>query len=70
MTALIASFVFVFLAEMGDKTQLLSIAFATKYSARKVLIAVFFATLLINAIAVTAGKFLTAVIPMDTISLN
>lgn len=59
---------FVVLAEMGDKTQLLAMAFAMKYSVYKVLIAVFLATLLNHALAVAAGSFLTAVIPMDIIS--
>jgi len=68
MTAFIASFMFVVLAEMGDKTQLLAMAFATKYSAYKVLIAVFLATLLNHALAVAAGRFLTTVVPMDIIS--
>ena len=68
MAAFIASFIFVVLAEMGDKTQLLAMAFATKYSAHKVLIAVFLATLLNHALAVAVGHFLTTVIPMDIIS--
>lgn len=45
------------LAEMGDKTQLLAMAFATKYKASKVLIGVFLATILNHAIAVAAGSF-------------
>ncbi len=68
MTALIASFFFVLLAEMGDKTQLLAMAFATKYKAHKVLIAVFLATFLNHALAVAAGRFLTTVVPMNIIS--
>ncbi len=68
MTAFIASFLFVFLAEMGDKTQLLSMAFAAKFSAVKVLIAVFLATLLNHALAVALGHFLASVIPMAVIS--
>ena len=68
MAAFIASFIFVVLAEMGDKTQLLAMAFATQYSAYKVLIAVFLATLLNHALAVAVGHFLTTVIPMDIIS--
>jgi len=68
MTAFIASFIFVVLAEMGDKTQLLAMAFATRYSAYKVLIAVFLATLVNHALAVATGRFLTAVVPMDIIS--
>jgi putative Ca2+/H+ antiporter (TMEM165/GDT1 family) len=68
MTAFIASFIFVVLAEMGDKTQLLAMAFATRYSAYKVLLAVFFATIINHALAVATGRFLTTVIPMDIIS--
>ncbi|MFA4991254.1 MAG: TMEM165/GDT1 family protein [Candidatus Omnitrophota bacterium] len=68
MAALIASFMFVLLAEMGDKTQLLAMAFAARYSARKVLIAVFLATFLNHALAVLVGRFLTTVVPMDIIS--
>ncbi|MDD5130165.1 MAG: TMEM165/GDT1 family protein [Candidatus Omnitrophica bacterium] len=68
MVAFIASFIFVVLAEMGDKTQLLAMAFATRYSAGKVLVAVFLATILNHAFAVVAGYFLTTVISMDVIS--
>ncbi len=68
MIAFTASFMLVLLAEMGDKTQLLAMAFAMKYGAAKVLLAVFFATLLVNAIAVGAGHILAAVIPFDIIS--
>jgi len=69
MVAFIASFIFVLLAEMGDKTQLLAMAFAAKYSVYKVLIAVFIATLLNHTLAVLLGNFLTTIIPVYTISL-
>lgn len=69
MTALIASFLLVFFAEMGDKTQLLAMAFAAKYNAYKVLIAVFIATGLINTFSVLVGRFLTTVVPVELISL-
>jgi putative Ca2+/H+ antiporter (TMEM165/GDT1 family) len=49
----------VVLAEMGDKTQLLAMAFATKYKASKVLIGVFLATVLNHALAVAVGNFTT-----------
>ena len=69
MAAFIASFIFVVLAEMGDKTQLLAMAFATRYSASKVLIAVFLATVINHALAVAVGRFLTIIIPIHIISL-
>jgi len=68
MAAFIASFLFVVLAEMGDKTQLLAMAFAARYSAAKVLLAVFLATLANHTLAVAAGRFLTTLIPMEIIS--
>ncbi len=69
MTAFIASLLFVTLAEMGDKTQLLAMAFATRFPARTVLSAVFVATILNHALAVAAGRLLTTVIPLEVISL-
>ena len=47
------------LAEMGDKTQLLAMAFATKYKASKVMIGVFLATVLNHALAVAVGNYIT-----------
>jgi putative Ca2+/H+ antiporter (TMEM165/GDT1 family) len=47
------------LAEMGDKTQLLAMAFASKYKASKVLIGVFIATVLNHGLAVAAGNYIT-----------
>lgn len=50
------------LAEMGDKTQLLAMLFATRYKASKVMIGVFLATVLNHAAAVAAGYFLKEVL--------
>ena len=59
----LAAFLFsvsaVVLAEMGDKTQLLAMAFATKYKAGKVMLGVFIATVLNHALAVALGNFIT-----------
>ncbi len=49
----------VVLAEMGDKTQLLAMAFAAKYKAAKVLIGVLIATVLNHALAVVVGNYFT-----------
>jgi putative Ca2+/H+ antiporter (TMEM165/GDT1 family) len=69
LDAFIASFLFVVLAEMGDKTQLLAMAFATRFSAIKVLIAVFLATILNHALAVVVGHYLTEFVPLNIISI-
>ena len=51
----IATF-FVFLAEIGDKTQLVALAFATRYRASTVLAGVFAATLLVHVASVAIGE--------------
>jgi putative Ca2+/H+ antiporter (TMEM165/GDT1 family) len=48
----------VVLAEMGDKTQLLAMAFAARYKASKVLLGVFIATIFNHALAVLAGNLI------------
>jgi putative Ca2+/H+ antiporter (TMEM165/GDT1 family) len=69
MAASFASLLFVTLAEMGDKTQLLAMAFATRFAAGTVLAAVFLATLCNHALAVAAGRVLVTVVPVDAIAL-
>lgn len=69
MTAFITSAVFVVLAEMGDKTQLLAMAFATRYRWQTVMLGVFAATLLNHLFAVLVGTYLTRVIPIDYIKI-
>lgn len=66
ITALVFSLGAVVLAEMGDKTQLLAMAFAAKYKASKVMIGVFLATVLNHALAVAVGHMLTQ---FDTIQV-
>jgi putative Ca2+/H+ antiporter (TMEM165/GDT1 family) len=68
MSAFIASFLFVVLAEMGDKTQLLAMAFACRYPAAQVLLGVFLATVLNHFLAVLVGLFLSVVLPFKLIS--
>jgi len=69
LEALIYSTIFVVLAEMGDKTQLLGMAFATRYKARVVLAGVLVATLLNHLLAVALGDYLTNFIPLRQIQL-
>ncbi|MGA3289454.1 MAG: TMEM165/GDT1 family protein [Candidatus Bathyarchaeia archaeon] len=69
IVAFVASFALIVLAEMGDKTQFLAMSFATRYNAFKVLLAVFLATISNFAITVTVGQLLTAIVPIDIISL-
>lgn len=58
LIAFFFSMIAVVLAEMGDKTQLLAMAFATKFKASKVLLGVFIATVLNHALAVAVGNYI------------
>lgn len=58
MLAFWQSLLFIALAEMGDKTQLVALAFATRYRARVVLAGVFVATLVVHLISVGIGEML------------
>src|SRR5512137_382452 len=69
MTGYLASLVFVVLAEMGDKTQLLAMAFASRYRWQTVMFAVFVATLCNHFLAVLAGNILTNIIPLHYIQI-
>ena len=69
MTAFLASFVFVVLAEMGDKTQLLAMAFACKFRWQTVMWGVFVATAANHLLAAWIGIYLTTIVPMAYISI-
>lgn len=69
MTAFWIGLFFVFIAEMGDKTQLVALAFATRYSAKIVLAGVFVATLLIHLLSVFIGEAASLALPVFWIKL-
>jgi Ca2+/H+ antiporter, TMEM165/GDT1 family len=69
VTAYIASLIFVVLAEMGDKTQLLAMAFATRYRWQTVMWGVFVATLANHLFAVLLGSYLTSIFPFHYIQI-
>lgn len=55
------------LAEMGDKTQLLAMAFAARFKFWKVILGIFIATVLNHALAVGVGSFLTSYRILDLV---
>ena len=69
MSVYLASVIFVVLAEMGDKTQLLAMAFASRYRWQTVLLGVFVATLVNHFFAVVAGSYLTRIVPLNYIQI-
>jgi len=69
MTAFFTSLIFVVLAEMGDRTQLLAICFASRYRWQTVIWGVFLATALNHLFAVLLGNYLTTIFPMSYIKI-
>jgi putative Ca2+/H+ antiporter (TMEM165/GDT1 family) len=69
MTAYLASLGLIVLAEMGDKTQLLAMAFASRYKWQTVMWGVFAATLVNHLLAVVAGNYLTRLMPLCYIQI-
>jgi putative Ca2+/H+ antiporter (TMEM165/GDT1 family) len=63
------SLIFIALAEMGDKTQLVALAFAARYSARLVLAGVFAATLAVHLFSVALGELLGLTLPTFWIAI-
>lgn len=69
LSAFLIATVAVVLAEMGDKTQLLAMAFAARFRWQTVLWAVLAATLVNHFMAVLLGNVITAIIPLVWIKL-
>jgi putative Ca2+/H+ antiporter (TMEM165/GDT1 family) len=69
LTAFWVALLFVFIAEMGDKTQLVALAFATRYQTKIVMAGVFGATLLIHLFSVLLGEAASLALPVFWIKL-
>jgi putative Ca2+/H+ antiporter (TMEM165/GDT1 family) len=57
------------LAELGDKTQLLALALATKYKAWEVLLGIFLATIAVHLFSTLAGSLVGSLIPQFWLAL-
>jgi putative Ca2+/H+ antiporter (TMEM165/GDT1 family) len=66
---LLQAFLLIFVAEMGDKTQILAMTFATRYPVKKVLLGIFIGAFLNHGLAVMLGTALSKVIPIQTIQI-
>src|SRR6056297_2623886 len=66
---ILKAFMFIFVAEMGDKTQILAMAFATKYPVKKVLLGIFIGSFLNHALAVYLGNLLSKFIPISALQI-
>lgn len=69
MLSFMSSLFFITMAEMGDKTQLVALSFATKYKTAKVLLGILLATLLVHLFSVLIGQSITDIVPMMYLEL-
>lgn len=60
----------IFLAELGDKTQILAMAFALQYSVRQVLTGVALGSFLNHGLAVIIGAYLSNLVPLAAVRLG
>lgn len=70
MAAFLTSFVVIALAEMADKTQLLSLSLALRYRLRDVVMGVAFAIVVLNALAVGLGSAVGHLLPIGPVKIG
>lgn len=69
MSAFFISLVVIFVAELGDKSQLMAMTFATRFRALPVLIGITGATAIVHLASVALGAALGAALPTGPISI-
>ncbi len=69
MDAFLLSFAVIFVAELGDKSQLMALTFATRFPAMSVLIAITIATAIVHLGSVALGATVALLIPTNVISI-
>jgi putative Ca2+/H+ antiporter (TMEM165/GDT1 family) len=69
VNALLVSFAVIFVAEMGDKSQLMALTFATRYRALPILVGIAIATAAVHAVSVVVGAVLAVSLPTDVINV-
>lgn len=63
------AFALIFIAEMGDKTQIMAMAFATQYKIKHILMGVAIGAFLNHGLAIVLGSMLTKLIPLEALQL-
>lgn len=69
MSEFIKAFILITLAEMGDKTQLLAMAFSSKFKPISVLLGIFIGSFLNHGIAIAVGNYISRLVPINTIQI-
>jgi putative Ca2+/H+ antiporter (TMEM165/GDT1 family) len=70
MADILTAFAVVFLAELGDKTQLVALTLAGRYPALKVLLALGAAIVVLQTLSVTAGALISEAVPERAIAVG
>lgn len=68
MHAFVVSFGVIFVAELGDKSQLMALAFAARYRALPILVGISLATAVVHAVSVGVGAALGVALPIRAIN--
>ena len=69
LQAFLLSFGVIFIAELGDKSQLMALAFAARFRALEVLVGITLATAVVHLVSVAIGGAVGAALPTDAINL-
>jgi putative Ca2+/H+ antiporter (TMEM165/GDT1 family) len=69
VNAFLISTAVIFIAELGDKSQLMALTFATRFKTTPVLIGITIATAIVHAVSVLVGSVLGAAIPTKPITI-
>ena len=70
MADVLAAFVVVFLAELGDKTQLVALTLAGRHPAAKVMLSLGAAIAVLQTLSVTVGALVSAAVPDRAIAVG
>jgi len=69
LEAFLVSFGVIFVAELGDKSQLMALTFATRYRPLAILIGITIATAVVHAFSVLVGAVIGTHVPTTTLTL-
>ena len=69
VSAFLISFGVIFVAELGDKSQLMALAFSARYKPLPILLGITIATAIVHAFSVVGGALLGAALPTDAINV-
>ncbi len=69
MSEFLSALFLIFMAEMGDKTQILAMTFSMKYNIKKVIIGIFIGSLLNHGLAVFFGGLLSKFIDLNKLTI-